>query len=172
MMVLFKTFLHFWLALIPKLILHNQPVQCWLNLEDACNIQPLTSHKIRQWRGSIAVSEKLHGNMKARIHLNFRLKTRTLLQRPSVWLAWRLDREMRRRLILHETGFPRLRFFTSYFIDVEYSSGYLLFICFWIDLVQALATTGNKGLDSSEITSLPEIKKVICTARHFTHHRK
>ena len=51
----------------------------------------------------------------------------------------------------------------------------ILFICFWIDLVRVLATTGNnvcgrrlcacintrkfKGLDSREITSLPEIKK-------------
>ena len=51
----------------------------------------------------------------------------------------------------------------------------ILFICFWIDLVRVLATTGNnvcgrrlcacintrkfKGLDSREVTSLPEIKK-------------
>ena len=33
--------------------------------------------------------------------------TRTLLQRRSVSLAWRLDREMRRRLILYEAGFTR-----------------------------------------------------------------
>ena len=37
----------------------------------------------------------------------------------EVSLAWRLDRETRRRLILHETGFTRYRFFTSYFIDVD-----------------------------------------------------
>ena len=30
-------------------------------------------------------------------------KTRTPLQRPSVSLGWRLDREMRGQLILHET---------------------------------------------------------------------
>ena len=34
-------------------------------------------------------------------------------------------------------------FFPAYFIDVEHSSGYLIFICFWIDLVRVLATTGN-----------------------------
>ena len=31
----------------------------------------------------------------------------TLLQQLAVSLTWRLDREMRRRLILHETGFTR-----------------------------------------------------------------
>ena len=31
----------------------------------------------------------------------------------------RLEREMRSRLILHETGFTCLRCFTSYFIDVD-----------------------------------------------------
>ena len=34
-------------------------------------------------------------------------RTRTLIQRRSVLLAWRLDREMRRPLILQETGFTR-----------------------------------------------------------------
>ena len=33
--------------------------------------------------------------------------TRTLLKGPSVSLAWRLDREMRRRLILKEAEFTR-----------------------------------------------------------------
>ena len=62
-------------------------------------------------------------------------------------------------------------------------SSSILFICFWIDLVRLLATTGNtsavagytrkfKGLDSREITSLPEIIKVIYMARHFNHRRK
>ena len=41
------------------------------------------------------------------------------------------------------------RVFTSYFIDVEYSSGYLLFICFWTDLVCVLATTGNTSAFAS-----------------------
>ena len=50
-------------------------------------------------------------------------------------LAWRLDREMRRRLILHETGFTFERLF--YFL--------LYFICFWSDLVRVLATTGNSS---------------------------
>ena len=54
----------------------------------------------------------------------------------------------------------------------------IIFTCFWIDLVCVLATTGNtsavagyarkfKGLDSREITSLPEIEKVIYMARLF-----
>ena len=33
--------------------------------------------------------------------------TRRRLQRPPVSLAWRLDREMRMQLVLHETGFTR-----------------------------------------------------------------
>ena len=37
----------------------------------------------------------------------------------SVSLAWRLDREMRKRLILHETGFTLWSIFPSYFIDVD-----------------------------------------------------
>ena len=45
--------------------------------------------------------------------------TGTLLQWHSVLLAWRLDQEMRRQLILHETAFTRWRFFTSYYIDVD-----------------------------------------------------
>ena len=32
-------------------------------------------------------------------------ETRLLLHQHSVLFAWRLDREMRRQLILHETGF-------------------------------------------------------------------
>ena len=52
--------------------------------------------------------------------------TRTLLQQHSVSLAWRLDREMRRRLILHKTNLLAKGFiFTSYFSEVEYSSFYL-----------------------------------------------
>ena len=101
------------------------------------------------------------------------------LQRPSLSLAWRLDREIRRRLILHETGFTLERFFTSYFIDVDTFR-------FWIDLVRVsddrkyvccrlyacINTRKFKGLDSREITSLPKIKKVIYMARHFNHSRK
>ena len=44
---------------------------------------------------------------------------RTRLQRHSVSPAWRLDREIRRRLIRQETWFTRLRFFTSCFIDID-----------------------------------------------------
>ena len=47
------------------------------------------------------------------------LETRTCLHRHSVSLASRLDQEMRRWLILHETRFTRLRFFTFHFIDVD-----------------------------------------------------
>ena len=39
-----------------------------------------------------------------------------------VSLAWRLDGELRRRLIVHETGFT-LKVFFSYFIDFDYSPG-------------------------------------------------
>ena len=46
--------------------------------------------------------------------LSSKCKTRTCLQQHSVSPARRLDREMRRRLILQEK-----RFFTSYFIDVD-----------------------------------------------------
>ena len=46
--------------------------------------------------------------------LSSECKTRTRLQRRSVSPARRLDREMRRRLILQEK-----RFFTFYFIDVD-----------------------------------------------------
>ena len=81
--------------------------------------------------------------------------TGTPLQRRSISLAWRLDLEMRRQLILHETGITRQRFFTSYFIDVEYSLGYLLFICFWIDLLRVLSTTRTTCADARHSPSLP-----------------
>ena len=41
----------------------------------------------------------------------------TLLQRHSVSLAWRLDWEMRRRLILHKTEFTGLRFFIYFLLE-------------------------------------------------------
>ena len=55
----------------------------------------------------------------------------------SFSLAWRLDREMRRLLILHERGF-------SFLLPTLSSS--MLFICFWIDLVRMLATTRNTSV--------------------------
>ena len=98
-------------------------------------------------------------------------RTRTRLQRQwhSVLLAWRLDREMRRRLILHETGFTRSRLFTSYFIvllptllflnwfssrvgdDRKYVCGRRIYTC--------INTRKFKGLDSREIASLSWINK-------------
>ena len=97
-------------------------------------------------------------------------------------LAWRLDREMRRRLILHETGFSRKKFFTSYFIDV---GTFYLFLNWFSTRVSddrkyvwgrrpyaCINTRKFRGLNSREITSLPEIKKVIYMARHFNHRRK
>ena len=45
---------------------------------------------------------------------------RTLLQRCLVSLACRIDQEMRRRLILNETGFTPVRFFYFLIIDFEY----------------------------------------------------
>ena len=54
-------------------------------------------------------------------------KNRSGLQRPSVLLAWRLHREMRRWLILQETK-------QIYLLNVFYFlSTPILFTCFWID---------------------------------------
>ena len=39
-------------------------------------------------------------------------------------------------------------------------------------LYSCINTRKFKGLDSREVTSLPEIQKVIYMARHFNHHRK
>ena len=108
--------------------------------------------------------------------------TRTLLQRASISLAWRLDRETRRRLILHETAFTCWGFFTSYFIDVD---TFYLFLSWFSTRVSddrkyvcgrrlyaCIKKKKFNGLDSREITSLPEIKKVIYMARHFNHRQK
>ena len=83
---------------------------------------------------------------------------------------------------INSTAFTRWGFFTSYFIDVDtfylflnwfstrvsddrkYVCGRRLYAC--------INTRKFKGLDSREITSLPEIKKVIYMARHFNHRRK
>ena len=106
--------------------------------------------------------------------------TRTLLQWHSVSLAWWLDWEIRRLLILHETDLLAKGFFLLTL------STLILFTCFWIDLVYMLVITGNmlsqtirmyeytkiQGLDSREITSLPEIKKVIYMAHYFNYRRK
>ena len=48
--------------------------------------------------------------------------------------------------------------------DRKYVCGRRLYAC--------INTRKFKGLDSREITSLPEIKKVIYMARHFNHRRK
>ena len=97
---------------------------------------------------------------------------RTRLQQHSVSPAWRLDQEIRRRLIRQETWFTRLRFLTSCFIDLDtfylslnwfsrrvsddrkYARGHRLYALKF------------KGLDSRKITSLPEIKKWF--ASHVT----
>ena len=107
-------------------------------------------------------------------------KNRSGLQRPSVLLAWRLHREMRRWLILQETK-------QIYSLNVFYFlSTPILFTCFWIDffvsndrkyvcgrrLYACINTRKFKGLDSREITSLPDIKKVIYMVCLFNHHRK
>ena len=73
-------------------------------------------------------------------------------------------------------------FFTSYFIDVD--TFYLFlnwfstrvsndwkYIC-GCRLYACIKTRKFKGLDSREITSLPQIKKVIKRARHFNHRWK
>ena len=111
-----------------------------------------------------------------------------ILQRRSLSLAWRLDREMR-WLILHETGFTRKRVFTSYLNEVDtvylflnwlntrvsddrkYVCGRRLYAC--------INTRKFKGLDSREITSLPENKKwftwhvisIIAENKPHAHHK-
>ena len=49
----------------------------------------------------------------------FTVKQKRTYSSIQVSPAWRLDREMRKRLILQEIGSTRLRFFTSYFIDAN-----------------------------------------------------
>ena len=101
----------------------------------------------------------------------FFFKNKNALIAGSVSLAWRLDREMRRRLFLHETAFTRWRFFTSYFIYVD---TFCLFLNWFSTCVsddrkyvcgrrqnECINTRKFKGLDSREISSLPAIKKVI-----------
>ena len=107
-------------------------------------------------------------------------KNRSGLQRLSVLLAWRLHREMRRRLILQETK-------QIYSLNVfHFLSTPILFTCFWIDffvsndwkyvcgrrLYACINTRKFKGLDSREITSLPDIEKVIYMVCLFNHHQK
>ena len=88
---------------------------------------------------------------------------------------------MRRQLHLHEAGFPCDKLLTSYFIDSQvffrifyYFYIWHLTICFWINWVHVYKYTKIKGLDSStrEITSLPESKKVMNMACHFSHRWK
>ena len=81
--------------------------------------------------------------------------TRTLLQRHSLALAWRLDREMRRPLILHETGF------TPWRILLPTLSTSILLICFWFDLVRVLAKTGN----TSGSQAMPRFQRNYIIAR-------
>ena len=71
---------------------------------------------------------------------------------------------MRRQLHLHETGFPRDKFLTSYSIGIQvffriFFLYMVLTIFFWIDWVHVYKYTKIKGLDLREITSLPESKK-------------
>ena len=69
---------------------------------------------------------------------------------------------MRRRLILHETK-------QIYWLNVFY---FLLYQRRYFLLVSELINTRKfKDLDSREITSLPDIEKVIYMARLF-HHRR
>ena len=66
------------------------------------------------------------------------LQPRARLQRHLLWPASRLDREMRRRLILQE----KYDLLAKGFLLPTLSTS-ILFICFWIDLVRLLVTTGN-----------------------------
>ena len=74
---------------------------------------------------------------------------------------------MRRWLILHETGFTRWRFFTSYFnlSTFECSSGYIVFIsystiCFWIDLVRVFSDDRKYVCDRRLYARVYNYKKI------------
>ena len=114
-------------------------------------------------------------------------QTRTRLPRPSVSLCMEI-----RSINEEAIKATRNRIYSpKAFNFLLYRPRYFFNTCFRIDLVRVLATTGNtsasvcgrrlyecinmqkfKGLDSREITSLPEIKKVIYMSRHFNHRRK
>ena len=103
----------------------------------------------------------------------------------AVWLAC-LEIRSRNEETINSTLNSIYSLKVFYFL--LYRRRHFSFICFWSDLVRGLATTGNnvccrrlyacintrkfKGLDSREITSLPEIEKVIYMARHFNRRRK
>ena len=102
--------------------------------------------------------------------------TRMWLQWHSVSPTWRLDWEMRRRLLLQETWFllansflfPTFYLFLNWFStrvsnDHKYLCSTRLYAC--------INTRKFEGLDSREMTSLPDIKKVIYMAGHFNHHQ-
>ena len=109
-------------------------------------------------------------------------QTRTLLQRHWLSLALRFDRENEEAINSTRNSIYSLKVFTSYFIDVDtfylflnwfstrvsddrkYVCGRRLYAC--------INTRKFKGLDSRQITSLPEIKKVIYMARLINHRRK
>ena len=82
---------------------------------------------------------------------------------------------MRRRLILHETGFLTKSLSRPTLLTAEFSSGYLLYLYriqqFVSELIEyaCIKYTQIKGLDSREITSLPEIKNLMNMVHHFTH---
>ena len=81
--------------------------------------------------------------------------------------------EMRRRLILQlKQDFVTKSLSRPPLSTAEYSSGYLRYIsnstiCFWIDWVCVYKYTQIKGLDSREITSLPEIKNLMNNSASF-----
>ena len=112
------------------------------------------------------------------------LETRTCLHRHSVSLASRLDQEMRRWLILHETRFTRLRFFTFHFIDVD--TLYLFLNWFSMRVsddqkyvcghrLQCIHLYKYKKIQGSRFQRnyiIARDQKVIYMARYFNHHRK
>ena len=89
--------------------------------------------------------------------------------------AWRLDREMRRRLVFYKKHDLLVKVF--YFL--LYWRQYFLFVWFlnWFStrvrkyLCACINTHKFKGLDSRDITSLPDIKKVIYRAHNFNHQK-
>ena len=157
-------------------------------------VWPLFVHVLwREWRGSNNNSQKNRPSrwIHTKKHRNtsevsplylFSRKKRTRLQRLSVSLCLEIRSRNDDAINSTRNRIYSLKVFTSYFIDVDtfylflnwfstrvgddrkYVCGRRLYAC--------INTRKFKGLDSREITSLPEIKKVIYMARHFNHRRK
>ena len=77
------------------------------NLRRNNTVSSTFATKLAKYLVSLTCVRRMTHDLQRVFLYSFMTQTGTLLQRQSVSLAWRLDREMRRRLILHETGFTR-----------------------------------------------------------------